>query len=85
MTLIIENTGVLVRAGDSAFEAADIVIQKGKFVAIGPGSAAPYRGNADRIIPGEGLLAMPGLVNSHYHSTSSFIKAQLAFIMRGDL
>lgn len=53
--------GVAVRAGQ------DILIQGSRIAAIQPtGQVDPA--SAARVIPGEGMVAMPGLINTHAHA-----------------
>ena len=44
------------------FASGHIVIEDGRIAAVGPGPGA-----GDEIVDGTGLLATPGLVNSHHH------------------
>jgi cytosine/adenosine deaminase-related metal-dependent hydrolase len=53
---------------------ADILIRDGVIAAIGP-AVEPLRGDPEpEVIDAEGLLAMPGLVNGHFHSPGNFMK-----------
>jgi 5-methylthioadenosine/S-adenosylhomocysteine deaminase len=51
----------------------DVVIAGGQIRAAGPGAADGITDAADEI-PGQGLLAMPGLVNCHFHSPGNLLK-----------
>lgn len=78
---------------DREWPDADIVIRAGRIVALGPGAAqqavdaATAAGAADtdggtpagrmREIDAHGLLAMPGLVNGHFHSPGNLMKGLL--------
>jgi cytosine/adenosine deaminase-related metal-dependent hydrolase len=53
--------------------AADIVIDEGTITALGPGAAAGITPHPDDI-DATGLLAIPGLVNTHFHSPGNFLK-----------
>ena len=54
---------------------ADIVVAGGTIEAVGPDAG---RGRAfERVIEGDGLLAMPGLVNAHFHSPGNLAKGTL--------
>jgi len=45
-----------------------LVIEGSRIVGVGPGPADPsWRQRADRWVDGAGLLATPGLVNTHHH------------------
>ncbi len=52
---------------------ADILVEKGRITAIGPDLAVPSEGSAETI-DGSSLLAIPGLVNAHYHSHDVLLK-----------
>lgn len=56
---------------------ADIVIDGARIAAIGPGAAAAWRGPVARTIDARGLLAMPGLINAHFHSPGNLMKGCL--------
>ena len=60
-------------AAGTEHPAADIVIDDGVITAIGPGAAAGIAPHQDDI-DGTGLLAIPGLVNTHFHSPGNFLK-----------
>ena len=55
---------------------ADVLIEAGRIVAIGPDASRDHR-PADRIIEADGLLVMPGLVNGHFHSPGNLMKGVL--------
>ncbi len=74
--LIIRNARVL--AMDEAghdWPDADIVIDNGRISAVGPG-AGIVTGKA-RVIDAKGMLAMPGLINAHFHSPGNLMKGTL--------
>ena len=56
---------------------ADIVVRHGEIAAIGPAAAEAWAGQVERVIDGRGLLAMPGLINAHFHSPGNFMKGSL--------
>ena len=56
---------------------ADVVIDGGRIAAIGPGAAAAWTGPVARRIDATGLLAMPGLINAHFHSPGNLMKGSL--------
>lgn len=67
---------------DREWPDADIVVRDGRIAAIGPGAAQreapPSAGAAPvREIDARGLLAMPGLVNGHFHSPGNLMKGML--------
>ncbi len=56
---------------------ADIVIEQGRIAAIGPGAAGAASSAAVRTIDARGQLAMPGLINAHFHSPGNLMKGCL--------
>jgi cytosine/adenosine deaminase-related metal-dependent hydrolase len=56
---------------------ADIVIEGSRIAALGPGAAAHWPGPVARRIDGRGLLALPGLINAHFHSPGNLMKGRL--------
>jgi 5-methylthioadenosine/S-adenosylhomocysteine deaminase len=56
---------------------ADIVVEGGRIAAIGPDAARDWPRPLARTIDGNGLLAMPGLVNAHFHSPGNLMKGSL--------
>ncbi|MFN7857144.1 MAG: amidohydrolase family protein [Acidovorax sp.] len=88
--LIIRHARVLtLDDNDREWADADIVVRDGRIVAIGPGAAdspeglavARLAGSAAgvpvRLVDARGLLAMPGLVNGHFHSPGNLMKGLL--------
>ncbi len=70
--MLIRNVSVLIvpEQGECRVdEAQDIHVQNDRIVAITPTSDAPEAGEpSTEVVDGRGLLAVPGLVNSHTHS-----------------
>jgi 5-methylthioadenosine/S-adenosylhomocysteine deaminase len=78
MKTAIRNAHVLtLDAADREFGRADIVVADGKIAAIGPGPL-PEAADAERVIEAAGKLAMPGLVNGHFHSQANLLAGALA-------
>jgi 5-methylthioadenosine/S-adenosylhomocysteine deaminase len=74
MTTIIRNTRVLTMDdANTEHDRADILIEGATISAIGPDLTVPEGADA-RVIDGAGMLAMPGLVNGHFHSSSLMFK-----------
>ena len=74
MTTLIKNARILtLDEEDREFEGADILIEGATIAAIGEG-LRPDQAKLERTIDARGLLAMPGLVNAHYHSSSQLYK-----------
>lgn len=78
MYKIIRNAHILTLDADhTEFDQADILINGSVIEAIGPNLELPHdAGDAD-VIDALGFLAMPGLINAHFHSTSAFMKGAL--------
>lgn len=74
--LLIRNARVLTLDDESReWPCADILVQDGRICAIGP-NLQPPAGHV-RVLDAAGQLAMPGLVNAHFHSPGNFLKGQL--------
>ncbi len=56
---------------------ADVVIEDGVIRAIGPDAGRDWPRPFARTIDGDGLLAMPGLINAHFHSPGNLMKGCL--------
>lgn len=56
---------------------ADIVVEDGRIAAIGPGAAAQWPRPLATRIDAKGLLAIPGLINAHFHSPGNLMKGML--------
>jgi 5-methylthioadenosine/S-adenosylhomocysteine deaminase len=75
MSLLIRNARVeTFDARDSAYERADILVDDSTIVAIGPDLLAP---RGAQVIDAENHLAIPGLVNAHFHSSANLMKGML--------
>jgi 5-methylthioadenosine/S-adenosylhomocysteine deaminase len=62
---------------DREWANADIVIEGGHIAAIGPDAGRDWPRALARTIDGSGLLAMPGLINAHFHSPGNLMKGSL--------
>ena len=77
-TLLIRNARVLcLDDAGTEWPQADIVIEAGRIAAIGPDAGASWPRPAARTIDATGQLAMPGLVNAHFHSPGNLMKGCL--------
>jgi predicted amidohydrolase YtcJ len=77
-SLLIRNARVLaLDDADHEWPRADVVIEGGDIAAIGPDAGAAWPRRLDRVIEAEGLLAMPGLINAHFHSPGNLMKGAL--------
>jgi cytosine/adenosine deaminase-related metal-dependent hydrolase len=74
--LFIRDARVLTLDDDGTEHArASIAIERGRITAIGPDLHEPEASDGShRVIDANGMLAMPGLVNGHYHSPGNFTK-----------
>ena len=75
MAILIRNARVLTMDDrDTELERADILVRGTKIEALEP-DIRPSESEQDlRVIDAEGLLAMPGLVNGHFHSGSNLMR-----------
>jgi cytosine/adenosine deaminase-related metal-dependent hydrolase len=70
MKTLIRNAYVLsLDAEDREYAGADILIDGGKIAAIGTN----LPGDDAAVIDARGKLAMPGLINGHFHSQPSYL------------
>lgn len=75
MSLLIRNARVQTfDAQDRAFECADILVDGTTIAAIGPDLVAPP---GAAVIDAAGHLAIPGLINAHFHSSANLMKGML--------
>ena len=65
-TLVVEHLDVLVTMDEDSTELSDawVAVDEGAIVGLGTGSAEVTAG---RHVDGRGLVAIPGLVNTHHH------------------
>ena len=56
---------------------ADIVVEQGRIAALGADVARDWSRPLERIVDGRGLLAVPGLINAHFHSPGNLMKGSL--------
>ena len=77
-TLLIRGARVLtLDDADREWSCADVVIEDGRIAAIGPGAGDAWPRPFARVIDAAGLLAMPGLINAHFHSPGNLMKGCL--------
>ena len=75
MSILIRNARVLTMDDDDTeLPLADILVRGTRIAAVGPDLDASHEGEDLEIIPAENMLAMPGLVNGHFHSPGNFHK-----------
>jgi cytosine/adenosine deaminase-related metal-dependent hydrolase len=74
MTTLVRNIGIISPDVKSSLPLqADILVRGGRIVAVGE-DLAVTPGEPTDLIDGSSLLAMPGLVNAHYHSHDVLLK-----------
>ena len=56
---------------NTEFSSADILLSNGVIAAVGPSLSAP---EGCKVIEAAGMLAMPGLINSHFHSPGNLMR-----------
>jgi 5-methylthioadenosine/S-adenosylhomocysteine deaminase len=77
-TLLVRNARVLtLDDADREWPRADLVIEDGEIRALGPGAGEGWPRRFDRVLEADGLLAMPGLINAHFHSSGNLMKGCL--------
>ncbi|MES2976873.1 MAG: amidohydrolase family protein [Pseudomonadota bacterium] len=76
--VLIRNARVLTMddAGHD-YPLADVVVCGNRISAVGPGAADAWTGPVARTIDAAGMLAMPGLINAHFHSPGNLMKGCL--------
>jgi 5-methylthioadenosine/S-adenosylhomocysteine deaminase len=73
MTILIENCSILDESSPRGLrESVRILIEGNRITDV---SSSPLKSaSVDRTVAGEGLLAMPGLVNAHAHSPENYLR-----------
>ncbi len=82
MAILIKNARILTfDAAATEHERADILIRGSTIAAIGrdlaPAPGEPLPGETVRVVDAAGRLAMPGLINAHFHSPGNFMRGML--------
>jgi cytosine/adenosine deaminase-related metal-dependent hydrolase len=76
--LLVRNAHVLtLDESDREWPRADIAIEGGRITAIGPDAGSRLSTTFELTIDAAGLLAMPGLINAHFHSPGNLMKGCL--------
>jgi 5-methylthioadenosine/S-adenosylhomocysteine deaminase len=81
-SLLIRGARVLcMDDADTEWDCADVAIEGGRIAALGPDAGLQWQRDAGRApartIEAEGQLAMPGLINAHFHSPGNLMKGCL--------
>ena len=75
MSILIRNARVLTMDDDDTeYPRADILVRGTRIADIGPDLDVANEERDPEVIPADNLLAMPGLVNGHFHSPGNFLK-----------
>ena len=75
MSILIRNARVLtIDDDDTEYPGADILVRDSRIADIGPDLDVTNEEQDLEVIPADNLLAMPGLVNGHFHSPGNFLK-----------
>lgn len=74
-TLLVKNATLLVTMDDAHRRIADggLFVRDNVIEAVGPTATLP--GSADRIMDAQGMLLLPGLVNTHHHLYQTLTRA----------
>lgn len=64
--IVVDNITIIDGLGNSPVQGRDIVIEEGRISVISKAGESAHPANAT-IVDGEGLTAMPGLIDLHYH------------------
>lgn len=74
MSTLIRDATVMAMDGEHGAQArqADILVEEDRIAAVGPGLEA----DGAEVMDGRRRLAIPGLVNSHFHSNQNFLRGR---------
>ena len=78
MSILIEGVTIVAmdpEHGSEPFQ-GDILIEGERIAAIGAAGTAGADAQAKRVIPGQGKLVIPGLINGHIHTPEAFAKGR---------
>lgn len=76
--LLIRNAHVLTMdAQNTELPCADILIEGSRIIAVGPNLIESEQAAGAQVKEAAGLLAMPGLVNGHFHSPGNFMRGAI--------
>lgn len=79
--LVIEGADVISMAGEAVLEDHSVVVDQGRFVAVGPRSEVSIPQGA-KVIAQDGLYVIPGLTDAHSHTISS-LSQFLVYVTQG--
>ena len=72
--LLLDDGQIRVGDGKIRVERLDLRIEGGRIAAMGP-DLRPEHG--DEVVDARGMLAMPGLINAHFHSPANLMRGTL--------
>jgi 5-methylthioadenosine/S-adenosylhomocysteine deaminase len=73
--ILVKNVNVVTMQGhDRIISDAEIAIDKGKIIGVGPVGTVKPDFRPDRLIDGRGFVAMPGLINCHTHAAMTLLR-----------
>jgi 5-methylthioadenosine/S-adenosylhomocysteine deaminase len=67
---------------DTVIESGAIAVRGNSIVWLGPGDEARTRFVAERTLQATGLIAMPGLIDGHFHTAQQFLHGKFASLRR---
>lgn len=70
MKTLVKNVTILTMIDDDQPITGDILIEGDKIKKLGP----QMTDEVDEVIQGQGMIAMPGLINAHQHTPMSLLK-----------
>lgn len=77
-TLLIKNAKVVTMdANDAILDNTDILVAGDSIIAVGKNLAADPRAEGTAVKDATGCMAIPGLVNGHYHSPGNFMRGAI--------
>lgn len=68
--------GIRIFDGEQVLAKANVVVQGEQIVAVGQDAAIPQ---AAEVLEGQGLTLLPGLIDSHVHTSGDALQASMAF------
>ncbi|MFX4261733.1 amidohydrolase [Pelotomaculum propionicicum] len=74
--ILIQGATVLTMEGhDSIINDGEIAIGTDRIISVGKRGSAPENFKAEKVIDGTGMVAMPGFVNCHTHSSMTLLRS----------
>lgn len=74
--ILIQGATILTMEGaEQEIKDGEIAIQGDRIAAVGPRGSIPADYQADRVIDGSGMVALPGLINCHTHAAMTLLRS----------